>query len=145
MLMKSPSILRFAAVPQVRRIRGQSMRHRSSRRHYKGGQCAAALRAITGAKLYINNSIQTLAEAAISTGSNIRYVTAAVTLIKSENQILIDRVLRGHVTLLSAAAQVRRVADLVSAYRAASTDDLVALGRTVGPEQLFTNVIEPAI
>jgi hypothetical protein len=127
------------------RRRQSSTRRRSSRRHFKGGQSAAALRAITGARLYLDKSIPTLAGAAVSVGSNIAYVKAAVVLVKSENQILLDRVLEGHVTLLAAAAQVQRVADLVSAYRAASTDDLVALGRTVGAEQLFTNVIEPVI
>ena len=124
------------------RRRRQSSTRRSSRRHFRDGQCAAALRAITGARLYLGKQVPSLAEAAVSVGSNIPYIAAAITLIKAEDATLRERVLEGHVTLFAAATQVQQVADLVSAYRAATTDDLVALGRTVGAERLFTDVIE---
>jgi hypothetical protein len=73
------------------------------------------------------------------------YVAAVLVLLKAENEDLLNSVLLGDLPLLAAAAQARRVADLVSAYRHAQPEDLVALGRTVGPEMLFTRVIEPAI
>jgi hypothetical protein len=86
-----------------------------------------------------------LADVAEACGSNVRYVQAALVLIKSENADLLSRVLKGHAPLLATAAQAQRVANLVSAYRQAQPDDLVELGRTVGAEAVFGNVIEPAI
>ena len=120
-------------------------RRQSARRLVRNGQRAAALRAITAAKLYLNKSISTLDLAAASCGSNVPYVRAAITLLRSENTQLLDHALTGAVPLLEAAARAERLAELVTAYRHATPEDLAALGRTLGAEAVFANVIEPAL
>jgi hypothetical protein len=112
------------------RVQYPHRNHRSSRRHFRHGRRAAAVRAITAARLYTRGEIPCLRTAAEACGSNAPYVKAATVLIKSENTILLDRVLTGQVSLLTAAAQVRRVADLVDAYRCASENERVAFART---------------
>ena len=74
-------------------------RRQSSRRHFRHGQRAAALRALTGARLYINQLTLTLVTAAESTGSSVGYVQAAVTLLRSENSSLVGEVLAGRIPL----------------------------------------------
>jgi hypothetical protein len=49
----------------------------SARRHFRHGKRAAATRAFTGARLYLNGAVPTLAAAADSAGSNVAYVQAA--------------------------------------------------------------------
>jgi hypothetical protein len=128
-------------VPSHRR---RSLRqHRSSRRHFRHGQCAAVLRAITAAKLYGTGQITSFVRAAECCGTNAGYVQAAVILLKTENQALLGRVLAGHEPLLRAAQRAKRVADLIAAYRSASNADRVAFARTCGPEELL-NVLAAA-
>jgi hypothetical protein len=115
---------------------------RSARRYFRHGQRAAALRAITAAKLYAAGMIPSLALAAASCGSNVQYVKAAVILIKSEAQL--DRVLKGYIPLPAAAAQAKRVADLVSAYRSANNKDRVVAFRTCGTDCIFDELVEAA-
>jgi hypothetical protein len=93
----------------------------------------AALRAMTGARLFAAGMVDSIAEAAVSVGSNRANVHAAVTLLKAENRTLVDQVLAGEVSLLRAAKQARRVADLVAAYRAASQADIIQAAKIVGP------------
>jgi hypothetical protein len=112
------------------------------RRYFRHGQRAAALRAITAGKLYASGAIPSLALAAVSCGSNVAYVKAAVILIKSEAQL--DRVLKGHIPLPAAAAQAKRVADLVSAYRSANNKDRIAFIRTCGTDRIFDELVEAA-
>jgi hypothetical protein len=47
--------------------------------------------------------------------------------------------------LLETARDARRLVDLMRAYRRATPEDLVALGRKVTPDRLFADVIEPVI
>jgi hypothetical protein len=94
---------------------------------------AAGLRAMTGARLFAAGMVDSIAAAAASVGSNRTNVHAAVTLLKAENRTLVDQVLAGGVSLLRAAKQIQRVADLVSAYRAASQSDIIQAARIVGP------------
>jgi hypothetical protein len=124
---------------------GRRHRYRSPRRHFRNQQRAAVLRAVTAAKIYLDGTLPTLAAAAIACGSNVHYVGAAVTLLKSENGVLLGRVLRGAMPLLAAAREAKRVASLVSAYREASADDLVVFTRVIGPANLWDNAIVPVI
>jgi hypothetical protein len=93
---------------------------RSSRRHFRNGVCAAALRAVTAAKAYLCGDI-TLEEAAVSHGSCIHYVRAAVTLIKSGDQYLMKSMMRGHISPLAAAKQVEPLVLLLTGYAKASS------------------------
>jgi homoserine kinase len=97
---------------------------------------------MTAAMLYLNKVAPTLASAAICCGSNVRYVRAAVILQQSENTALARDVLAGHVSLQTAAAQVQRVSDLVSAYRHATEPDRVAFARACNAEQIFDVLVK---
>jgi hypothetical protein len=131
----------FDALPRCKDPRRQ---YRSARRHFRHGQRAAVLRAATAAKLYCAGAIPTLALAAACCGSSVRYVEAVTVLLKTENTTLLDRVLKGHAPLLSTAAQAKRVADLVAAYRRADDADRVAFMRTCGTEDILNELVEAA-
>lgn len=120
-------------------------RRRSPCRHFDHGVRLAALRAITGAKLYVQGGVPTIKAAATATGSCPPYVQAAITLLQSDNVTLTNEVLTGHVGLLEAARQVKHVARLVMAYRKASSADRVAFARAIGPTVLFDDTLVPAI
>ena len=124
---------------------GRRHRYRSSRRHFRNQQRAAVIRGVTGAKLYLDGTLPTLATAATACGSNAHYVSAAVTLLKSENSTLLSRALCGAMPLLAAASEAKRVARLISAYREASADDLAGFARAVGPADVWDRVINPVI
>jgi hypothetical protein len=113
----------------------------SARRHFRHGHRAAALRAFTGARLYLAQAVPTLAAAADSTGSNVAYVQAAIILLRSDNTSLVNEVLAGDVPILEAAAQVRRLVDLIAAYRDAKDHDRVAFARACGVETIFNTLV----
>jgi hypothetical protein len=73
-----------------------------------------------------------IAAEAARTGSTPAQVTAAMIIIKSEDQALLEQVLRGEVPLLTAAKRVKRVADLISAYRNATSEDLIKAAKVIG-------------
>jgi hypothetical protein len=121
---------------------GHRLRQRQSeRRRFRHGQRAAAVRAFTGARLYLNCAVPTLAAAADSTGSCPAYIQAAIILLKADNASLTAEVLAGRVSLLQAAAQVRRMVDLVTAYKLAQDPDRVAFARACGVERIFNVLV----
>jgi hypothetical protein len=116
---------------------------RSRRRHPPD----AALRAITGAKLLLGAPVQpkTQAEAAELVGSTRPYIAAAAMLLEAEVPALIESILRGDVSLLGAAASVRKRARLVRAYRQADRSDRKALGEVVGVASVFDDAVAPLL
>jgi hypothetical protein len=86
-----------------------------------------------------------VSEAATACGSNAVYVAAAVVLLEAENSTLLDQVLTGQVPLLAAVEEIKRLAELVAAYRKASAADRVQFARTIGPSTLFDNSLVPAL
>jgi hypothetical protein len=118
--------------------------YRSARRHFRHGLRAAVMRAVTAAKLYASGSASTITIAAASCGSSEIYVKAAIILLRAENAALLDRVLAGDIPLLRAAAQVRRVADLVAAYRCADGADRIAFMARVGTDNILNELAEAA-
>jgi len=123
-------------------LRRQQRRNQSARRHFRNGQCAAALRAITAAKLYRSGELRTLAKAAEACGSNGKYVKAAAVLLKAEDETLRNRVLAGDEPLLAAAIKAKPIADLISAYRSANNADRVAFARICGAEAILDVLVE---
>ena len=77
--------------------------------------------------------------------STIRYVTAAATVLRAEDERLINRVLRGQISLLAAAKSVEKRAALLSAYRAAPAEDRIAVVKTIDPGLFFDEVLAPAV
>jgi hypothetical protein len=93
----------------------------SSRRHFRCGVCAAALRAMTAARMYLSEGGNiTLEEVAARCGSNVAYVRAAVVLIKAGDLILIDRVMSGNIPILTAAKLVEPLVMLLTGHAKAS-------------------------
>lgn len=127
--------------------RQQRRHYRSRGRHFRNGQCAAAVRADTAARILLGLpvSANNLATAARMCGSNIHYVAAAIALIRAEDASLQTNVRRGQMTLPKAAAAAKKRAALIHAYREASPADLAALARTVGPAAVFDAVVVPAL
>jgi hypothetical protein len=126
--------------------RGQR-HYRRRGRHFRNGQCAAALRANTAARILLGLpvSANNLATAARMCGSNIAYVAAAIALIRAEDASLDWRVRHGRIPLRKAAAGVKKRAALIKAYREAAPEDLTALVRAVGAERMFDQAITPAL
>lgn len=125
------------------RNKKKKKRYRPRHRRMRKGRCAAAVRALTAARLYLDGQVPSLAAAALCCGSCRAYVQAALILIKSENMTLIERVRRGHVPLPTAAKQMKQLADLVNAYRTAGAADRVAFAKTIGPTTLFDSALVP--
>jgi hypothetical protein len=92
---------------------------RSSRRHFRNGVCAAALRAVSAAQTYLGEGV-TLEETAARHGSGVAYVRAAITLIKSADERLINAVLRGDIPIMAAAKTVAPLVMLLDGYAKAS-------------------------
>jgi hypothetical protein len=131
---------------------------------FRDGLCLAALRAFTGAELYGAKSKEvTLGQAALRVGSSIHYVRAAIVLLAHGDQKLIDRVLRGECSILTAAASVQALVKLVSAFKTASpeiragffaatgTADLscpvkrMEAAAKLGPEVIWDDMVAPLV
>jgi hypothetical protein len=84
--------------------------------------------------------------AAACTGSQPAHVRAAAVLLKSEDEPLLNEVLYGNISLLEAAKEARRVANLVNAYRSATAGDLVTAAKVLGgmivPEAAYNAAAE---
>jgi hypothetical protein len=119
--------------------------YRKSRRLMRDGVCAAALRAVTGARVYKAGEAKTLPKAAAMSGSCPAYVQAALVLIEADNHTLIDQVLTGRLPILAAARQVKQLSKLVDAYRAASASDRIAFGQAIGVTTLFDHSVAPLL
>src|SRR5262249_2081412 len=117
-------------------------RRRSSRRHFRHGQRAAALRALTGARLLAAGAVSSLDAAAASCGSSVPYIQAMTVLLKSENSSLLRQVLAGQVPVLAAGKQTKQLADLVSAYRRADDGDRVAFARACNADAIFNVLVK---
>jgi hypothetical protein len=129
----------------VKRLNGKSRRHYQPRhRQFSDGLRLAALRAFTAARLVLRDGMSVHA-AAQACGSCTAYVLAALTLIRSENNSLIEKVLYGEITILAAAHEVKRLGVLVAAFRKASAADRVAFARAIGPSVLFDTSLVPAL
>jgi len=127
------------------KVQTSRRRNKSSRRHFRNGQRAAALRAITAGRLYLDKAVPTLAAAASACGSNVNYVQAAVVLLRYGDNVLIEAVLNGAASILEAAHARRPVVELTRAYRTADPVDRILWAEREGVEKIFTDVLEPAI
>jgi hypothetical protein len=85
----------------------------------------------------------TLAAAARMCGTNVTYITAAIKVIKSEDQDVLKRVRRGEVCLLRAVTQVKNRAELITTLRQATPEDRVAAGRVLGVTTIFDELVAP--
>jgi hypothetical protein len=122
----------------------------SARRHFRHGWRAAANRAFTGARLYIDKKAPSLVRAAEDCGSNVNYVRAAIAVLKDGSLNEQALVLTGHLSLLEAANQARLrrkipVDEAVLAWRSWTPEQRSAFGRDVGIAELWDNAIIPVM
>jgi hypothetical protein len=140
------STAEFKQVPSSTNGKNGNGNGRHYHRHprFRDGARLAAKRALSGARLVLEHGMFP-AEAADWTGSNHNYIAAMLTIIASGDSVLLTSVLKGEVLVPVAAAQVKGLVKLLKAYAAATVDNKVAFGRTVGTENLFDVVIAPAL
>jgi hypothetical protein len=103
-------------------------------------QCAAALKAIMAAKLYLKGKAKTLQEAADDCGVNVSYVAAAVAVVKFGDLSLEKMVLDGITPLLVAAAWVKPAVQMTEVFKRSSAHQRVMFAQAVRPEVLFDTV-----
>jgi hypothetical protein len=101
--------------------------------------------------------VATLAAAAMHCGSNVQYIQAAIVLRQDETAIspqkIQQSILKGHVSLLTAARKARRrqeaarvtVEKMVAIYRGWTPAQRANFGRAVGVAELWDDSIVSAI
>jgi len=124
--------------------------HVQTNLHHHYGQAPSrnfGIQALTAARLLQERlfGVKTVTAAAVLCGVAPRYVKAALILLASEDEALIDAVMDGCVHILSAADMVKGRAYLLAAFRVASRDDCITAVRTLGVTAVFDNVIVPAL
>jgi len=82
-----------------------------------------------------------LQAAAEACGSNVKYIQAAIVLLRADNASLVRDVRRGNISLLQAAREAQRLVNLITAYRAATDPDRVAFAKAVGVETVFDPLV----
>src|SRR5262249_10653762 len=118
-------------------------RYRPRGRRFRHGRCAAALRALSGAKLLVEGEVSNLVAAAEACGSNPQYISFMIIVLQSEDQVLLHDVLAGMISLGKAAKWAKPVADLVVSHRRANASELARYGRAVGTTELWDQVVTP--
>ena len=119
----------------------------SPNRQFRNGERAAVQRALAAAyiRLGIPISASSSQSAAEMCGSNRRYVDAAITLLQAEDDHALELVLRGSWSLLETAARLKTRADLITAIRKSTPSDQAVVGRTVGVDVIWDNMIVPTL
>jgi hypothetical protein len=137
-------VLEFNQKPSIPLGRKSPKRHYRPRgRRFRHGRCAAAVRALTGAKLLLKGEMPNLVMAAEATGSNPGYIAFMIIVLQSEDHVLLHDVLAGMISLHKAAKWAKPVADLVVAHRRANASELARYGRAVGTAELWDETIVP--
>jgi hypothetical protein len=139
--------------PGSRRQRASVRRRQSARRHFRNGHRAAVLRATTGARLYLDGQIPSLAAAAASCGSNVKYIQAAIVLLKADDPSLLHLAMGGWIPLTGAANQERlrpkaeriTVDEAVQSWRVWTPAQRAEFGRGAGVADIWDHAISPVI
>jgi hypothetical protein len=98
---------------------------------------------LTGGQLYLQGKTTTLHQSAISVGSNVRYIMAAVLLIKANDTRLIDAVVHGNISILAAARLVKPQVKAIEAINAASPVNKAAIYNSTGlTDELFRLLVD---
>jgi hypothetical protein len=113
---------------------------------YHNGHRHTALRGVIGAGMLMGKvfPIDSIGAAAVATGVSVATIGACKTILGTEDPELLRDVLNGK-PLIPTAQSVRVRARLISDYRCASSEDLLAMATTVGVDELFDRVIAPRL
>ena len=125
----------------------------SPRRRFRNGHRAAVVRATTGARLYLDGRVPSLAAAAEACGSNILYIRAAIVLLRATDPSLLTSAMAGLVSLPEAADQERRrrkatrvtVDEVVQTWRVWTPQQRAAFGRAAGVADVWDYAIAPVV
>jgi hypothetical protein len=125
----------------------------SAGRHFRNGHRAAVVRAVTGARLYLDGRVSSLAAAAEACGSNINYIRAAVALLKADDPEILDLALEGWCSLSTAADYARlhrktesiTVTEAVASWRVWTPEQRAEFGRGAGVADIWDHAISPVI
>jgi hypothetical protein len=131
----------------VRNGNGGNGHHRHhAREHMRGGRRCAVMRSITAAELYLapGNAFD-LAECALRCGTGVRYVRAAIALLKHGDAGLLNAVIHGQVGILVAAKPIKAEMRLVAAFQAAPPRARAAAGARIGVGLVWDGMVVPAI
>jgi hypothetical protein len=121
-----------------------SKSRRSHYSHFRDGCRLAAMRAYAAVVFATEQGVR-LDEAALWTGSNPAYAQALAVIVESKDKALLRAVLDGCVPVKAAAASVKGLAKLLTAFAAATAENKAAFGRAVGTDVVFDTVIVPAM
>jgi hypothetical protein len=113
---------------------------RRVRHQIRNGRRVAAERAFGGARLYMAGLVPTLVAAALSSGSTVKYVMAAVTILQAKDRILEEEVLTGEVSLLAAAAKAKPIVTALKAYAGMDVEAKSIFLRKCGMDQMLNDL-----
>jgi hypothetical protein len=124
------------------------------------------LRAFRAAEFYLdkvaNSEPVSLKEAARCHGTNVAYIQAAITVLRANNPCLVDRIVRGEMSLLEAAKWAKPRVEAFAAFEAASPANRAAIlahllsgstaaertkaARAFGhPDRIWDDMVEPLL
>jgi hypothetical protein len=111
------------------------------------------VRATTGARLYLDGAVPTLAAAAESCGSNVQYIRAAIDLLQAEDPSLLNLAMAGWLSLTGAADQERRRLkaeritpdEAVASWRVWTPEQRAEFGRGAGVADVWDHAISPVL
>jgi hypothetical protein len=106
------------------------------------------LRAFTGAAMLFGEGplgAATVAEAAASVAVCANYIVAAGQILRAGDEDLLRAVLRGNVSLMSAAERARARLYLLRGFQNGTSEDLKAVGAIVGPAVVWDEMISPQL
>ena len=129
--------------PKLNGNGGNGAHHHRRRPQFRGGDRLAAMRAFAGSKFVLDCRVS-IADASRWTGSNPAYVAALLEVIATNDTVLLEAVLRGHVPVLLAGERAKKFNRLLKAYQAATPATKAAFCKLIGQEKLFDELIAPA-
>jgi hypothetical protein len=106
------------------------------------------LRAFTGAAILFGEGplgAATVAEAAASVAVCPSYIIAAGQILRAGDEELVRSVLRGNVSLMTAAERARARLYLLRGFQHGTSEDLKAVGAIVGPVPIWDGMIAPQL
>jgi hypothetical protein len=125
----------------IHSVSNHQRKHRSYGPHFLSG---AAVRAWNAAMTYMAGGC-TQKEAATAFASNVPYIVALISIIQTEDQDLVDSVLRGERSVLKTAKEVKARAAVVAGIRQLSPADKAAVGRAIGVGAIWDGMVVPAL
>ena len=126
--------------PKLNGNGGNGAHHHRRRPQFRGGDRLAAMRAFAGSKFVLDCRVS-IADASRWTGSNPAYVAALLEVIATNDTVLLEAVLRGHVPVLLAGERAKKFNRLLKAYQAATPATKAAFRDFIGQEKLFDELI----